>query len=189
MHIPKGTGMGLTTVDRIVHRNEGHIVLESKPGQGTTFRLLFSEDIAAKPEENIRAADTQHLSPEHNHHILVVDDDRLIGCYLEDLLEAKGYKITVFSECRDVLESVTQSPNQFDLAILDQTMPEMTGGELYQKIVEVQGNIPVILCSGHGDAIDKVMMAEMGITEFIPKPIETHILLEKIENMLLYREY
>ena len=62
-------------------------------------------------------------------------------------------------------------PDKFDLVITDMTMPNMTGDELAAKMMKIRADIPVILCTGYSERISKDKAHEIGIKEFVLKPI------------------
>ena len=179
----RGTGMGLAMVDGIVHKNDGHIVLDSEQGQGTTFRLLFPECSAAEISiEHVTEKPADYT--DKGHHIMVVDDEMLVARFLEDWLTLNGYRVTVFTESPAALECFKNRPDDFDLIVLDQTMPVMTGLELSSEILKIRSGFPIILCSGFSEKITQKDLAELGMGEYFQKPINTKKLLQKIRDRI-----
>ena len=76
------------------------------------------------------------------------------------------------------------NPNAFDLVITDQLMPQVTGLELARDIRDVRADLPVILCSGNPDAIDRTALAHTAIKAVFAKPIESDLLLAKVRGVL-----
>jgi len=79
-------------------------------------------------------------------------------------------------------------PDRFDLVITDTTMPGMNGDALAQEIVKVRPSIPVLLCTGYSDRIDKDWVGKMGIAGFAMKPLGADE-LARIVRSLLDREF
>jgi CheY-like chemotaxis protein len=127
-----------------------------------------------------RAPPAQH----GGNRILVIDDDRALARYLEAMLVGDGYVVTVAHTSSEALERVIANPNAFDLVITDQLMPQVTGLELARDIRDVRPDLPVILCSGNPDAIDRATMAHTAIRAVFAKPIESDLLLAKVRGVL-----
>ena len=82
--------------------------------------------------------------------ILVVDDDPLILSLFRDCLRGKNYQVTTTLSSHEALELV--SKNRFDLVFIDLVMPEMNGSILFQKITELDENIPIAIITGYPDS-------------------------------------
>ena len=100
------------------------------------------------------------------------------------MLVRHGYAVTVAHTSSEALERVMVNPNAFDLVITDQLMPQVTGLELARDIRDVRPDLPVILCSGTPDAIDRATIAHTAIKAVFAKPIESELLLAKVRGVL-----
>ncbi|MCP4288726.1 MAG: response regulator, partial [Gammaproteobacteria bacterium] len=181
--VGKGTGMGLSVTHGIIHSHEGHIMVNTEVGIGSTFRLLFPP-IAEATAETEEAGQLSSESPSgQGEHLLVLDDEPDLGEYLGDLLETFGYLTTVMSDSKEALELFQQDPDKFDLIITDQTMPGMTGIEVVNAVRQIRPDMPVILDTGFSDDIDAEAAAKMDI-HFLEKPVSTHKLLQMVEGLL-----
>jgi len=163
----KGSGMGLAVVHGIVKNHHGAITVDSKPGKGTTFTILFPV-ATAKPEVEAGRPDEVPLG---NETILLVDDEKAITHMTAQVLKRLGYKVETELSPVKALESFKMKPNAFDLVISDMTMPQMTGTKLLRKIKAVRPDIPVIICTGHSSLIDEEKAKQLGIDAYIMKPI------------------
>lgn len=177
----KGTGMGLATVQGIVEQHHGMIYVESKVGQGTTFYLCFpvidqlqQEEIAVKETELQKGTER----------ILLVDDDEMIATLNEQLLSEMGYQVTVMTDSVAALKLFTAQMDSFDIVMTDQTMPDLTGKELIEKIKILRPEIPTILCTGFSSKINKEDARQAGISAFLLKPIDFPELLRVIRYVL-----
>lgn len=106
------------------------VVVSSILGQGTSFDLYFP---AIEVEENETTLDIQER-PRGTEKILFVDDEESLAEIWSQMLIQYGYKVTLMTNSREALELITANPHQFDLVITDQTMPELTGKELIEKL-------------------------------------------------------
>jgi signal transduction histidine kinase/CheY-like chemotaxis protein/HAMP domain-containing protein len=164
----RGTGLGLAVVHGIVKGMKGTIVVESKPEVGTAFFIyLPTASVADQAESNVLAANL----PGGEEHILYVDDDVKVAKTNSKLLENLGYTVTTFYSSSEALEDFKQQPNRYDLVISDFDMPEMTGDVLATNIIQINNKIPVILCTGYSEQIDKKKAEAIGVSELIFKPI------------------
>ncbi len=180
----KGYGIGLSTVHRIVHESDGHILIETSD-KGTIFNILFK--IATGDIEPVDTrTDTKPVKKpiDTDKHILIIDDENTIAAYLGELFTQVGYKASVFTDPTEALKDFSSNPERFDIAITDQTMPIITGEELAKKFLKLKPDLPIILCTGHSDLIDKEKAASMNIRGFLEKPVETHVLLKCVTDLL-----
>ena len=165
----QGTGMGLAVVHGIVTTHKGHISVYSDPGQGTTFRILLP--IARTDVITIEETKSDALLPTGTEHILMVDDEQLVVEVNREILSALGYQVTSETSSAKALELFRTHKNDFDLVITDLTMPELTGVELTKELLKLRPEIPVILCTGFSELIDAEEAHDLGIREFIYKPV------------------
>nr|WP_320011784.1 response regulator [uncultured Desulfobulbus sp.] len=176
----KGTGMGLSIVHGIVTGYNGFIHLNSTPGEGTTFQIYLP--LTAISEKSNGATDTP--IPGGTEHILFVDDEEVLVDMVQNMLERLGYRVSVRTNGTDALAAFRDDPDRFDLIITDQTMPGMTGTELAQRILALQPEMPIILCTGYSTLISEEEAKAHGIREFALKPLTKKDLALLIRQVL-----
>ena len=164
----KGTGIGLAMVHGIVEQHHGHISVESQANQGTVFTILFPACTGQVANENVRKPDL----PQGNERILLVDDEAAIAKLGRVLLGRMGYAVVDVIDPREALEKVQADPSAFDLVITDMAMPHMTGDVLAKKILELRPDMPILLCTGFSEILDKKMARRVGIAGFLMKPMD-----------------
>ncbi len=171
--VGKGSGLGLSVVHGIAHEHHGHIKVASRAEGGTIVAVYLPLHTAA-PE----------ISVHDSAHILVIDDDEAVGRYLGSMLEEHGYRTTIVNRSSEALEQVMRDPLAYDLVVADQLMPRITGIELARDLRELRPDLPVILCTGNPDSIDRGALLETSIRAVFGKPIEADLLLAKVAGLL-----
>ncbi len=178
----EGSGMGLTMVARILESIGGHILVDSQPGIGTRLFLLFPVADKPQPQHSDRIWQTdRNITGQKT--VLIVDDEIELVNFLTEFLNRKGYRCRPCASSSDALRTYRASPSKYELVITDQTMPELTGIQLIQKIRQIRPTQKIILATGYSDEIDQQRADDMGI-EFMQKPISTASLLEVISRVL-----
>jgi DNA-binding NtrC family response regulator len=88
------------------------------------------------------------------------------------MLIEHGYQVTMKTSSKDVVAMFKEDPDQFDLVITDQTMPELFGIELAEELLKIRPDMPIILCSGYGTEDFAAVAKQVGIREFCKKPLK-----------------
>ena len=100
------------------------------------------------------------------------------------LLAHLGYQVTALTSSLEALEVFHRHPQAFDLVITDLTMPQMTGLELAADFIKVRPELPIILCSGYSESISPDTARQLGIREFLSKPVTIANLAQAIRRVL-----
>jgi DNA-binding NtrC family response regulator len=173
--------LGLSVVHGIIKRHRGVIAVDSTPGQGTRFRLFFPcADTVACVGESIEDSSVwrEHAS------VLVVDDEPALVKLYEIALTKRGYRVTSFTNAIDALECFRAQPAAFDVLIVDQDMPEITGMELSREILKIRAEQPIILITGYDADVMEEPVTTVGIRHWFMKPLNTADLMQTIRKIL-----
>ncbi|NNL76758.1 MAG: response regulator, partial [Desulfobacterales bacterium] len=176
----EGTGMGLSAVHGIVGSHGGAITAYSKPGQGATFKVYLPIiEMGQEPEKR-----TEGPIPTGTEHILFVDDEPALVDLGKRILESLGYEVTTRTSSFEALQLFKAKPQSFDLVITDMTMPNMTGDDLAKELIQINPEIPVILCTGYSARINQEQAIAMGIRAFAYKPVLRKEIAKTIRKVL-----
>ncbi len=179
----KGTGLGLATVFGIVRQHGGAIWVESDPGEGATFEVLFRPTTteAAAPE-----APADRSKPRGGSEtILVVEDEPSVRTLTRMVLERAGYTVLEAEDGHAALRVWAEERERVDLMLTDMVMPGGLGGrELAARLLAERPDLAVVFTSGYSaDIAGKELSLEEG-RNFIQKPSGPLVLLETVRRCL-----
>lgn len=179
--VGQGTGLGLAVVQGIVQGHNGVIHVESRPGQGTAFFILFP---AADPDPGIPAAEAEEETEKGGGHILIVDDEPEVASVIGKFLERQGYTVDLESDSVKAAGVLSRKDHGYDLVITDMTMPQMNGLELTEQLRCRDGETPVIICTGHSHLMDDPRNAELNIAAYAMKPVTRTEIVKLVKQVL-----
>jgi CheY-like chemotaxis protein len=145
----RGTGLGLAMVYGVMQRHEGGIEIESEPGQGTLFRLIFPvrSILNATGEEDNRSALPEPMQ------ILCIDDEPLLRELIKEILERDGHSVEV-SDCGqsglDAFRLARERGRPFDVVFTDLGMPYLDGKQVARLLKHESPGTPVVMLTGWG---------------------------------------
>jgi PAS domain S-box-containing protein len=177
----KGTGLGLAVVYGIVREHNGDIKVYSEVGKGTTFNLYFPLlEKSSEPE----IADKVEIHQTGDERILLVDDEEPIARLGNQMLGRLGYRVTYRTSSVEALKAFAAHPEAFDLVITDMTMPNMTGDQLAKELISIRPAIPIIICTGFSERINREKAEAMGIKAFLMKPVVKSEMAQTVRKVL-----
>jgi PAS domain S-box-containing protein len=172
--VGKGSGMGLAMVHGIVHDHGGHILLDTRTGEGTTFRVLFQpiETPSRPPTDTDSSLPVAGANSRLKGRVLVADDEAAVRELMRDLLDGWGLDVVVAQSGVEALAAFSADPGGFDLVLTDQTMSGMTGVALAREVTRLRPGLPVLLCTGFGEDLPDEAILAAGIRFVARKPVE-----------------
>ncbi len=177
----EGTGLGLASAYGIIKNHGGTIKVYSEKGLGTTFTIY----LPSSDEEVLQKHAPVDLKPyEGDETILIVDDEKISTEAVRELLGALGYKVLTVKSGREALEIYKSNLKEIKLVILDMIMPDMSGKETFEKLMEMNKNLKVLLSSGYSINGEALKLLKMGCKGFIQKPFRVEELTRKIREIL-----
>lgn len=180
--VGKGTGMGLSVVHGIVESHSGFIKVNSEPAKGSTFSVFIP--VMGEEEGEFHKNETDAFPRQGKGRILLIDDEEAIHELGSRMLMSLGYEVVTESSSLRALEMFRSKPDQFDLIITDQSMPNMSGLEVVAEALKIRPGIPSILCTGFSSKISETNAAEKGISKYLRKPYNKKILSEALLEIL-----
>ena len=185
----EGTGLGLAITKKLVDMMNGKIVVQSVFGKGSKFTVSIDQRIVKNPTIKVEAINTTHEKIEvKNKTVLVVDDNKINLKVAERLLQTYGVLVECVESgfiCIDNLKS----GKKYDLILMDDMMPRMSGVETLQKIkVEIpEFDIPVISLTANALTGMREKYLADGFNDYLAKPINKDE-LNRVINEYLNKE-
>ena len=177
----EGTGLGLAVVHGIMKDHDGAVLVESTPGQGSTFQLYFPAAEVPGPQ----ALDLNQPIPRgRGQRVLVVDDEEALLKVYQRTLERLGYMVTPFTSPTVALEAFRSGSGLFDLVITDFAMPGMSGVDLSRELKRFRPDCPVIITTGYTTSLDAHSIKTLGLAGLIIKPATSATIGETVHRVL-----
>jgi CheY-like chemotaxis protein len=139
-------------------------------GQGTTFDIYFP---VVEDKEEMLEEEEQAPEDVTSVRVLFVDDEESLAELYTKTLQSFGHSVVAVTSPTEAIRLLKRDPAAFDIVITDLTMPKLTGVKMAIQMQSVSPGIPVILCSGYSENVDRDLFEEAGIRDLIIKPIAT----------------
>ena len=176
----RGTGLGLASAYGIIKNHGGFINVYSEKGHGTTFNIYLPASEKEVIEEKKPAGETVSGTET----VLFVDDEDMIIEVAEELFERLGYKVLTAGSGREAIETYEKNKERIDMVLLDMVMPDMSGGETYDKLKKINPDIKILLASGYSMNGQATEIMDRGCSGFIQKPFKMRELSQKLREIL-----
>ncbi len=176
----EGSGLGLAVVHGIVTSIGGVVSVQSSLGSGSVFHVYYP----LAERHAVQESCTSKSLPRGSERVLYVDDELPIAHLGRRILESLGYDVSSCTSSVEALETFRLRPEKFDLVITDQTMPNLTGIKLARELIRIRPDIPVILYTGFDQSITPELIKQVGIREFLMKPVAKNELAFVIRKIL-----
>lgn len=190
-----GTGLGLSTVYGIIKQTEGYIVVDSTPGEGTTFRIYlprYEPSGAESVADSIGAGEAKigisgwdgdaDLSGAGT--VLLVEDEDAVRLFGARALRNKGYRVLEAANGELALDVINAGNRHIDLIISDVVMPGMDGQAFVKLVRQELPRVRVILMSGYAEDVVSDDIWNDPTIHFLPKPFTLHGLATKVKDVM-----
>jgi len=181
--IGRGTGLGLATVEGAVRQNNGHILVSSVLGKGTTFTIYLPRNLEESAAEQ-SAGDREKTVTQGQETILLVEDEPALLQMTAMMLQALGYRVMSAGGAEEAMRLAGEHASEIQLLMTDVVMPEMSGQDLTKRLLLLYPHFKGLFMSGYTSDI----FAEQGILDaqisFLQKPFSLNELAEKVRQAL-----
>ena len=183
----QGTGLGLAICYLLAKSMGGNLTVKSKLGEGSCFTFTFSAEPSEIQEEIPVEKREEITSPEEKPHILVAEDNELNAEILIELLTEAGFEVAHAPNGKKAVELFQSSKvGEFGVILMDILMPELNGTEATKIIRNLNRpdaeTVKIIACTANSLKEDEQKALESGMDDFIPKPIDIPLLLQKLSE-------
>jgi PAS domain S-box-containing protein len=175
-----GRGLGLAAVLGVVRGHRGALSVESRPGHGTVFRILFAPSAqgahVGAPAVTLRARPAAA--------VLLVDDEEVVRDMVGEVLEQEGFEVLRAEDGSQGVARFREERDRVDVVLLDLSMPGLSGEETFRQLREIDPDVRVILSSGYDRDEARGRFGTASPAGFIQKPYRPEQLVAEIARCL-----
>ena len=176
----RGTGLGLASAYGIIKNHDGIINVNSMIGKGTTFDVY----LPASKKKVVQKTNLDREAFKGSETLLLIDDEDIIIDIGVQILERLGYRVLMARSGKEAIEIYRANKSKINMVILDMIMPDMGGGETYDRLKKINPEIQVLLSSGYSINGQASEIMNRGCNGFIQKPFNVEQLSRKIREIL-----
>jgi len=180
----KGHGLGMATVYSIIQKHEGHVKVESKLGEGTTFFIYLPAEEGDDGEKD----EKEEIFLLEKLKILLMDDEEIVRKAIGRMLKDRGSEVVFAEDGEEAVQIFKEAKNSsqpFDAMILDLTIPGGMGGkETVKKIREMDSNVKIIVASGYSNDPVMANYEKYGFNGVIVKPFDNEELIRVFKSVI-----
>ena len=179
--VGQGTGLGLATVFGVTKQHDGHIVIDSTMGQGSSFSIYLPR---TEEEKKDLVDDSQSSNTGGTENILLVEDDFTVRVLASSLLENLGYTVMSATNGLQAIEMYKEAPAVIDMVVTDVIMPGQGGRDLVENLRNERPGLPVLFLSGYPRDMTPNELIASPNTDFLQKPFNFQDFGGKVRRLL-----
>jgi len=177
-----GRGLGMAAVLGIVRGHNGAIRIASQPLQGTTVAVMFPPAVIAATKTTPQQHEADAGPEQNKPTVLVVDDEQTVLSVTSEMLQRSGYSVVTAENGRRALELFEAHAAEVGAVLLDLTMPDLNGDQVFAKMRIIDPNARVILMSGYSEQEATSQFRGEGLVGFLQKPFTPATLNERVDD-------
>ncbi len=180
-----GRGLGLAAVLGIIRSHKGAVRIESTPGKGTRFEILFpAGETPSQAIDNGQQDKGQIATWKTQGQVLIIDDEDAVRTVGVRILKKIGFSVDEARNGREGLELFKANADKYRMVLLDMTMPELDGEGTYKEMIQIKDDVRVIFSSGYSKNPSLTRMMHQDTTRFIQKPYLPEELANVVRELL-----
>ena len=173
-----GTGLGLAITSQLVQLMDGEVSVESKEGEGTTFKVVLPLE-----QTEIKLIETKEdLERKYGKRVLLCEDNKTNQDVIKQILERLGIDVEIVGNGKEALEVINSDNEEFDLIFMDIHMPEMDGYKSTEELLKIIPDTPIIALTANTTAKDKQKCYDVGMQGYLTKPIQKNLLIDELDK-------
>lgn len=178
-----GRGLGLAAVSGIIRSHNAGLLVNSKIGKGTWFKIYFP--VSDEVQEADSKIPKKHPSfTNRNLTVLIADDEKYIRDLTKKMLSMSGYRVYLAKNGKELIKIFKDRKDEISCILLDLTMPEIDGNEALTEIRNIDRDIPIIITSGYSENDIITQFTDRKISGFLQKPFNLEDLITAIEEAI-----
>ncbi|MFA0405067.1 ATP-binding protein [Vibrio sp. 10N.222.52.C12] len=179
-----GTGLGLAITKRLVELMRGRISVESEPDKGSKFEVQLpvltrvTNNLANKEDESSRELRSRYS-------VLVVEDNPTNQMVIKLILTRQGHEVFIASNGEEAIGFIERGNESIDIILMDVSMPVMDGLTTTKYMRDANIKTPIVALTAHTSVEDKCSCLDVGMNDFVTKPVRTKEITEAIDRLML----